>query len=121
MDGLNLWGGLVEFLRTLSRFNGKNSVMTFTIDELNAQLGSVFMVHTQAGALPLTLREASERPRRGLPERFKTPISLVFAGPANPMLTQDTYMLQHPVLGTLQWTLVPLMPADLPLYEALLA
>ena len=79
------------------------------------------MVHTQAGALPLTLREAVERPRRGLPAHFKTPISLVFAGPATPMLTQDTYALDHAVLGNLQWTLVPLMPADLPLYEALLA
>jgi hypothetical protein len=92
-----------------------------TLQELTAHLGSVFMVHTQAGTLPLTLREVSERPRRGLPEQFKTPISLVFAGPATPVLVQDTYALDHPVLGSMQWTLVPLMPADLPLYEALLA
>jgi hypothetical protein len=112
---------LCGFVQGLSLFDGKNSGMQTTVVEFTAHLGSVFMVHTQAGALPLTLREAVERPRRGLPAHFKTPISLVFAGPATPMLTQDTYALDHAVLGNLHWTLVPLMPADLPLYEALLA
>ncbi len=98
--------------------------MTISFQEINAQLGTVFIVHTQSGALELKLMEASERPRRGLPESFRTPFSLVFAGPAEPMLSQDNYFLDHPVLGRNQWMLVPVSKyalgaeSDVPLYEA---
>jgi hypothetical protein len=104
--------------------SGKNCGMTISFQEINAQLGTVFIVHTQSGVLELKLMEASERPRRGLPESFRTPFSLVFAGPAKPTLAQDSYFLDHPLLGRNQWLLVPIsryaLPAesDVPLYEA---
>ncbi|MES2946025.1 MAG: hypothetical protein V4772_24420 [Pseudomonadota bacterium] len=82
--------------------------MNISIHELSAAVGSRFIAHTQHGLLDLTLLEAIERPRRGLPAQFQTPLSLVFSGPNHLQLSQDTYVLDHPSLGRLQWMLVPI-------------
>ena len=97
--------------------------MTISFHELNAQVGTVFIVHTQSGPLELKLLEATERPRQGLPEPFRTPVSLVFTGPATPTLAQDNYFLDHAVLGRNQWLMVPVSKhamgceSESPLYE----
>ena len=81
----------------------------------------------QSGTVPLKLVEAVERPRRGMPGQFRTPISLVFSGPGEWQLAQDCYFLDHPALGRVQWMLVPIAkhavpnPDSLPLYEAILS
>lgn len=82
--------------------------MSVKFEELSQAVGSVFMVHTQHGLLELVLKEAQERPRRGLPAQFKTPVSLVFSGPEHLLLTQGTYLLEHPVLKQNQWMLGPI-------------
>lgn len=108
---------------------------TISFQDIQAQVGSTFTVHTHSGTLELKLHEAEERPRRGLPARFMTPISLIFAGPDNILLAQDAYYLDHPVLGRNQWILVPVSKYATPefagqkdagedslaLYEALLS
>lgn len=96
--------------------------MSVKFEELSQAVGSSFTVHTQHGPLELVLKEAQERPRRGLPAQFKTPVSLVFSGPEHLLLTQGTYLLEHPVLKQNQWmlgpvsrhALEPLTPAALP-------
>jgi hypothetical protein len=82
--------------------------MSVKFEELSQAVGSSFMVHTQHGLLELVLKEAMERPRRGLPAQFRTPVSLVFAGPEHLLLTQGNYLLDHPVLKQNQWVLGPI-------------
>lgn len=72
-------------------------------------VGSTFVVHTLHGMQKLNLCSAAELPRRGLPESFATPLSLLFSGERDFMLTQDTYTLDHLHLGRVEWTVVPVM------------
>ncbi|HTQ99389.1 MAG TPA: hypothetical protein VMH83_05345 [Candidatus Acidoferrum sp.] len=101
--------------------------MDILIQDLLPLVGSSFTVDTSAGQLQLMLIEASERPRRGLPAQFRTPLSLVFTGPADVQLNQDNYRLMHPLLKEVIWMLVPVSPFAapnpdrLPLYEVILA
>ncbi|MEO7548238.1 MAG: hypothetical protein ABIT82_07440 [Ramlibacter sp.] len=81
--------------------------MTISILDLSGLLGSSFTAHTSSGALELKLVEATEQPRRGLPDHLRTPLSLLFAGPPAVPLAQDNYDLDHPSLGRNRWMLVP--------------
>ena len=65
----------------------------------------MFSAHTAAGIITLQLEKISELPRGGLPESLPTPLSLVFAGPAEPVLGDAQYYLDHPVLGRQLWYL----------------
>ena len=100
--------------------------MNILIQDLAAQLGSTFIVHTVKGMLRLTLVEVKERSRKGLPSNFSTPVSLVLAGPPDVQMIQDTYYLDHPVLGRMYWVVAPIAThavpntGGMPLYEVLL-
>lgn len=93
--------------------------MTISILDLRALLGSSFIAHTSNGALELKLVEAVEQPRRGLPDHFRTPLSLLFAGPPPVQLVQDNYDLDHPSLGRHRWMLVPVSQYATPQMAAL--
>jgi hypothetical protein len=83
--------------------------MSLTFEQATALVGSAFMVQTQAGPVELELAQANEQARRGLPERFRTPLSLIFRGPASIQLAQDLYAFDHPSIGRREWMLVPVM------------
>jgi|JI10StandDraft_1071094.scaffolds.fasta_scaffold142505_2 hypothetical protein len=84
--------------------------MSLTHQDFAAALGSFFTADTHSGPVELKLIEATEHPRHGLPSQFRTPLSMVFEGPVKPKLTQGTYTLNHAVLGSNQWMLVPIAP-----------
>lgn len=85
--------------------------MTVSIEQMAAALDSTFVAHTAAGEIALTLVEARQMPRRGLPERFLAPMTLILSGPADPVLYDDHYYLDHPVLGRHQWFMTPISSA----------
>ena len=61
-------------------------------------LGAAFVLHVDAGApLPVHLVEAGALGCSG--DAVRTPFSLLFEGPAQPLLAQATYALAHPALG----------------------
>jgi uncharacterized protein DUF6916 len=63
-----------------------------------------------ASGLPIELVEASESTEaggRGPDGATRLQFSLVFRGPAAPLLPQATYRLSHPELGELDLFLVP--------------
>ena len=65
-------------------------------------LGAAFNLHAEAGApVPVILVEAGTPagPPAGPPDAARVPFSLVFEGPAQPLLPQATYGLVHPALG----------------------
>lgn len=88
-----------------------NASVAITLAELLPCLHSEFVVHTSGGTFPLTLDEAQELPRRGLPEQFRTPLSLIFSGPEPVLLEAGMYLLEHPQLGHVEWYLWPIAPA----------
>ena len=80
-------------------------------------LNSTFQLdHEEAGALDLELTEATDKtPEGALGEQF----SLIFKGPPEPYLPQQTYALEHPALGQMGLFLVPVaQEEDGFLYEA---
>lgn len=99
--------------------------MVVTLAQLQPLVGEQIEVRTLHGVVPLTLVEVVERPQRGLPARFMSPLSLVLQGPAHIILSQDTYPMSHPAIGEHSWGLVQIAPysvagyedSTLPLYE----
>lgn len=50
------------------------------------------------------------------------PFSIVFRGPAHPVLTQGTYRIEHDRMGSFDLFLVPVAPdSDRPRYQAVFA
>ncbi len=70
-------------------------------------LNATFTVETQKGEFPLVLMHTKEHPRLNLPERFRTPLSLIFVGPYSPRLSADTYVFNHPIMGRHEWFVSP--------------
>lgn len=83
--------------------------MEFSLAQFAPLVGAGFTVHTSHGPFVLTLVEATERPRRGLPDHLRTPLSLIFDGPANVTLAQDNYLVAHPAIGEHLLSIVPVL------------
>jgi hypothetical protein len=84
--------------------------MNPTLDFFTPLVGTVFTVETQAGPIALRLEGCTESPRRGLPEQFRAPLSLIFSGPAEPVLAQDNFFIEHPAMARQTWCIAPTMP-----------
>ena len=72
-----------------------------TLTQLTPLVGTRFSLHGAAeaeGALAVTLVEASALPAH--PGAVRVPFSLLFEGPAQPLLPQAIYGLAHAALGT---------------------
>ncbi|WP_022927744.1 DUF6916 family protein [Patulibacter americanus] len=93
-----------------------------TVDDFAATVGTPYALDVgAAGTLALVLRSATPAAAAttGAP---REPFSLLFVGPADPMLPQATYLLTHPELGELPVFLVPVgRDADGARYEAVFA
>lgn len=83
--------------------------MSISFELIKPLVGSYFNLQTAVGSVQIKLVQAQEKERRGLPAQFRTPFSLLFSGPTSPLLVQDTYQMEHPLLGSQAWMLVPVM------------
>jgi hypothetical protein len=81
------------------------AILTFapSLEQIAPLVNSQFMVDTSAGPYPLTLVRAEHLRRFNLPDRFRTPLSLIFVGPYTPRLSDNTYGFNHPSLGRREW------------------
>ena len=84
--------------------------MNFELTQFTPLLGAKFTVETQAGPFELVLSEAEELPRGSRPERFRTPLSLIFTGDQSWSLEQDNYWIGHPAIGRHVWTIAQVLP-----------
>jgi hypothetical protein len=77
-----------------------------TVETFAPAIGDAFAVH---GATPeaLRLELVEARPQGSAAAGARAPFSLLFRGPAEPLLPQRTYRLEHPGLGLLEIFLVP--------------
>jgi hypothetical protein len=61
----------------------------------------------EAGELALELLDARALERDDIPAGGRTPFTVVFRGPAEPLLPQRIYRLEHHAIGTLEIFIVP--------------
>lgn len=93
-----------------------------TYKEFAEHLNDRFRAHTAHGPVDLELIEATELDRGQRPDHFPTPISLIFSGPADVILTQDNYTLEHPELGRHRLFITPVLSGEaVPHYQIILA
>ena len=95
---------------------------TFTLATFAPHQGETFQVPLSEGvSLALTLHEATPLGAAAAPPGARrAPFSLIFLGPAAPLLPQRIYRLSHPSIGTFDLFLVPLGPGQGDLrYEAI--
>jgi hypothetical protein len=81
---------------------------TFTVETFQALLHDGFRLRPGDGsALTLRLTEATSA-GGGSATATRAPFSILFQGPAQPVLVQRIYLLDHPALGEFELFLVPL-------------
>lgn len=98
----------------------------FTYDDFADRVGQEFRLRLPEGddlALVLTEVTAGTHPGGTGPDGVsRTQFSLLFRGPAEPVLAQGTWALDHETMGTLALFLVPIRPdVEGPRYEAAFA
>jgi len=77
-----------------------------TREDFDPRIGDAFQLSLPSGeAVELRLREAAEIGGTG---KDRSPFSVVFRGPTEPVLPQSIYHLEHDEMGTLEIFLVPL-------------
>jgi hypothetical protein len=92
---------------------GNVSLETIGFRHFSAQLGTLFRVwHSSGQVVVLTLVEARPQPANlpqegWAPDAFNEKFSLVFQGPADARLEQDTYTFGHAALGRFPIFIVP--------------
>lgn len=87
---------------------------SFTAETFKPLLNERFVLVTEDGRVDLELVDVTESAARGAARRAQ--FSIVFSGPADPVLPQAIYRLEHPELGAFDLFLVPIAPGS---YEAI--
>jgi hypothetical protein len=81
-----------------------------SLESFADRLGEPFRIHTtDARVVDVSLAEASALGDPFVPGG-RAPFSLVFRGPAEQILPQTTYPVEHDALGSFELFLVPLKP-----------
>lgn len=84
-----------------------------TIGDFKGRVGETFRIADAKGDIELVLSEATDlSPRTAAPGSRRAPFSLVFRGPAKPLLPQRTYPLENEALGRLEIFIVPIGPDE---------
>jgi hypothetical protein len=86
---------------------------TFTAETFRPLLNERFELVTEDGRVDLELVDVTESAAPGAERRAQ--FSIVFSGPADPILPQAIYRLEHPELGAFELFLVPIAAGS---YEA---
>ena len=93
-----------------------------TLATFAERLGETFRVADGARVLELRLVDASPGPSPTATPQGRVPFSVVFLGPAEPVLPQRIHRFDNDALGSFEIFIVPLGPADEGMrYEAVFA
>ena len=105
----------------------KASGMSITATGLNlasfkSQLGTSFLINHQASKVKTTLVDVTDFASRKQSAAGKEGFSLLFRGPKDSTLKQDTYVIEHEQLGMFSFLVVPVGTKDTsaPHYEAVI-
>jgi hypothetical protein len=88
-------------------------VEDFTISTFSELVGAPFRLYPDDGsALDLELVSVTPTPAHPGDAHRRTPFSVVFRGPQEPVLPQRIYRLEHENLGTFELFIVPIGPDE---------
>lgn len=88
-----------------------------------AQLGTTFTINDQSGKVKTTLVDVTSFASRKQTAAGKEGFSLLFHGPKDMSLRQNTYLIEHEKLGMLSFLIVPVLQTKEkrgPYYEAVI-
>ena len=88
-----------------------------------AQLGTTFTINDQAGKVKTTLVNVTSFVSRKQARAGKEGFSLLFHGPTDLTLQQNTYLIEHEKLGMFSFLIVPVLQTKDnrgPYYEAII-
>jgi hypothetical protein len=93
-----------------------------SMDSFRSQLGTTFLVNSEASKVMMTLVDVTSFASRQQTAAGKEGFSLVFRGPKETTLKQDTYLIEHPELGMFSFLVVPVGTKNKrgPQYEAII-
>ena len=96
------------------------TVESFSVATFLPLVGDPFQLAlTESNFIDLTLVEASEPQPRSGEGAGRSPFSIVFRGPLEPVLPQRIYRLRHDTLGSFELFIVPIGPDEAGMqYEA---
>ena len=90
------------------------SLATFTIDTFNNRVGQAFRIHAAPRHIAdielIEVTDLTDRAGAEVAKWERAPFSLVFRGPSNLPLAQQTFRLEHSGIGAFDLFLVPLGP-----------
>lgn len=87
-----------------------------------SQVGTKFMINGEAAKVKVTLINVDSFASRKQRAAGKEGFSLIFRGPQDSTLKQDTYLIEHQELGMFSFLIVPVRTRDTraPHYEAVI-
>lgn len=93
-----------------------------TLAAFKSQLGSSFFINDENGKVKTKLVAVTNFATRKQTAAGKEGFSLIFRGPQDATLNQDTYVIEHEELGMFSFLIVPVWSRDTraPYYEAVI-
>ena len=87
-----------------------------------SQLHTKFLINQEAAKVPVTLVDVANLASGKANKTSKEAFSLLFRGPKDTPLQQDTYLIEHEKLGLFSFLIVPVGTKDTraPHYEAVI-
>ena len=113
----------VPLALTEKAFGTTNSTAAgLNMASFKSQLGTSFQINHQASKVKMTLVNVASFASRKQTAAGKEGFSLLFRGPKETTLKQDTYLIEHDELGMFSFLVVPVGTKDTraPHYEAVI-
>jgi hypothetical protein len=101
---------------------GTTTTAGLSMASFKSQLGTSFQINHRASKVKITLVDVANFASRKQMAAGKEGFSLLFRGPKETTLQQDTYLIEHEQLGMFSFLVVPVGTKDTrtPHYEAVI-
>jgi len=101
---------------------GTSTAAGLNMAAFKSQLGTKFFINHEASKVKMTLVDVTNLASRKQTAAGKEGFSLLFRGPKETALKQDTYLIEHEQLGMFSFLVVPVGTKDTsaPRYEAVI-
>lgn len=90
----------------------KTTPVGLNMAAFKSQLGTTFLINHEASKVKITLVNVSDFASRKQAAAGKEGFSLLFRGPKEVTLKQDTYLIEHEQLGMFSFLVVPVGTKD---------
>ena len=100
----------------------KSTPAGLNLASFKSQMGTSFLINHHASKVKITLVNVTDFASRKQTAAGKEGFSLLFRGPKEMALKQDTYLIEHEQLGMFSFLIVPVGTKDTrtPYYEAVI-